>query len=264
MMTSAHCNFFDPELLDTEYFRRQRDAYETYFDQGLVSRYRCYPVIVEKLQSIFEYNKNHAAHFARRIKNQPQDMRSCEAVVSEVIVYAHYTPLAKDGIVRSLRLCRDDYDLRIERKSSQPDVFLEVFCIMPEFTANERGVYDIKTHTQTAFSSVRQKLLQKVRKQKQMQKVRENWAVIELNNISIAGEFTVLSSLSDGYKLTLDPGTMKVVQSGYDWTRSVFDAPETQNLHGIIHFDLGDYEHRRYILNDRVRGDAPEERPLVP
>jgi hypothetical protein len=97
-----------------------------------------------------------------------------------------------------------------------------------------------------------------------MQKARENWAVIELNDVSIAGEFTVLASLSDGYKVIINRETKQVVQRGYDWSNSIFDAPETQNLHGIIHFDLGYYEGRRYILNGRIRAGDSDEKPVVP
>lgn len=264
-MDLTYSGFFDQRLLDTEYFRRHRDAYEKHFQDPAIKKYRCYPVIVEKLQSIYEYNPTHARYFARRMKAQQGDLRNCEAIFSEVIVYSHYIPLVKQGIVRSLDIREDDYDLKIER-TGQPDVFLEIFCIMPEFKENERGVCDSGTHTQTAFSSVRQKLLRKMQEQKQMQKARENWAVIELNDVSIAGEFTVLSSLSDGYKVIINRETKEVVQRGYDWNNSVFDAPETHNLHGIIHFDLGDYEGRRYILNGRIRGQVKnsDEKPVVP
>jgi hypothetical protein len=261
-MDLTYSSFFDQKLLDTEYFRRHRDAYERYFQDGVISKYRCYPVIVEKLQSIYEYNATHARYFARRIAQQG-DLRNCEAILSEVIVYSHYIPLVKEGVVESLDVCEDDYDLKIER-TGHPDVFLEVFCIMPEFKKNERGVCDMRTHTQTALSSIRQKLLRKMQKQKQMQKARENWAVIELNDVSIAGEFTVLASLSDGYKVIINRETKQVVQRGYDWSNSIFDAPETQNLHGIIHFDLGYYEGRRYILNGRIRAGDSDEKPVVP
>jgi hypothetical protein len=262
-MDLTYSSFFDQELLETEYLRRHRDAYEKYFEEGLVNKYRCYPVIVEKLQSIFEYNERHAKYLAKRIKTQQGDMRSCEAVVSEVIVYSHYIPLIKQGFVTSLDIVEDDYDLKIGRPS-RPDVFLEIFCIMPNFREDDNGVFEVKTHTQTADVSVRQKLLWKMRKQKQMQKVRENWAVIELNDMSIAGEFTVPSSLSGGYKIAFSPETTKIAQSGFDWSDSVFDAPETQNLHGVMYFSLGHYEARGYILNGRIRNENVDEELTIP
>lgn len=111
------------------------------------------------------------------------------------------------------------------------------------------GVLDINTHTQTAFSSVRQKLLNKVRKQGQFSKRRENYAVIELNHPLIANDFTVLSSLSEGYKVHFDLQTGKSTHEGYDWSKSVFDSPETRFLKGVIWFSLGAYEHRKILLN---------------
>jgi hypothetical protein len=258
-MDLTYPNFFDQELLQTKYFRRHKRAYEEYFHQGCLNKYRCYPVIVDKLQSIFEYRASHAKSFAKRLKSQQNDMRSCEATVSEVIVYSHYIPLVKQGVVKALDIRKDDYDLKIEPRD-QPEIFLEILCVMPELT----GAYEVKSHKQTGPSSIREKLLRKMQKQNQMQKNRENWAVIDLNNVSIAGEFTVLSSLSHGYKVTLDRETRQVVQRGYDWNNSIFDAPETQSLHGIIHFDLGCYEDRRYILNGRVRPHDSDEKPAIP
>src|SRR4051794_4891518 len=80
--------FFDPELLESEYFRLIRKSYETCPDPRFINKYRCFPVVVQRLQSIFEYNKVDAAYFSRRIKQQQRDIRSCEAVISEVIVYS--------------------------------------------------------------------------------------------------------------------------------------------------------------------------------
>ena len=125
---------------------------------------------------------------------------------------------------------------------------------MPDFPLPEDGkfsIYDVKTHTQTAMASIRQKLLRKISKQKQLSKTRENFAVIELNDVSIAGDFAVLSSLSSGYKLNLDVQNQRVVSSGYDWSNSVFDDPSTAFLKGIIYFSLGDYESRKFIFNPK-------------
>jgi hypothetical protein len=245
--------FFDQHVLQLEYFKRQRFAYEHYFDDGLVSKYRCYPVIVHALKSIHGYRPEHAKSFAKRFKASANDLRSCDGIVSEALVYSHYVPLIDAGLVRSVNLCKDDFDLKISRPDST-DAYLEVFCINPEYIKDENGVFDVRTHTQRAFASVRQKLMRKIQKQNQMQKARENWAVIELNDTGIAGDFTVAASLSDGYKLVIDRISMQVIDRGFDWSQSVFDAPETQYLHGVINFDLGYYGARRYILNTRVSG----------
>jgi hypothetical protein len=263
MQTVTTSTFFDQELLETDYFRLIRRFYETCPDRRLINKYRCFPIAIRRLQSIFDYNKVDGLYFARRIKQQQSDTRSCEAVISEVIVYSHYLQLIEQGVVKSVSRREDDYDLKIER-SGFPDIFLEVFCLMPEFKENKRGVYDILTHTQEACSSVRQKLLHKIHTQNQMQKPRSNWAVIELNDCTIAGDFAVLSSLSDGYKLTFELGSNKFTQSGYDWSKSLFDLPETKSLHGVIYFSLGCYEDRRRIINTRVAGHQSEESLRVP
>ena len=114
---------------------------------------------------------------------------------------------------------------------------------------SEIGVNDITTHTQNAKASVRQKLLRKIRKQNQMTKARDNYAVIELNDVSITGSFAVPSSLSSGYKVTIDRTTMKTVNSGYDWTHSVFEDESLRHLKAVIFFDSGNYESRHFLDN---------------
>ena len=88
----------------------------------------------------------------------------------------------------------------------------------------------VKTHTQTEMAAIRQKLLRKISKQGQLSKPHENFAVIELNDVSIAGDFAVLSSLSGGSKMNLGLESGKVLSRGYDWDNSVFDDPSTQWL----------------------------------
>ena len=123
-------------------------------------------------------------------------------------------------------------------------------------TPSEPGeviVHNFKTHTQNEMASIRQKLLRKIEKQKQFTKPRENYAVIELNDISIAGDFAILSSLSDGYKITYNKETKEKMSAEYDWSRSVFDDESTKFLKGIIYFSLGNYESRKYIFNPEFK-----------
>jgi hypothetical protein len=47
---------------------------------------------------------------------------------------------------------------------------------------------------------------------------------------------------------------MKAVSEGYDWSQSVFVAPVTQYLRGIIFFDLGNYADRHTLLNPYYKG----------
>ena len=100
------------------------------------------------------------------------------------------------------------------------------------------------------MASIRKKLLNKIEKQKQFTKPRENFAVIELNDSLIAGDFAILSSLSDGYKITINKDTMEAVDAGYDWSNSVFHDESTRYLKGIIYFNLGDYQSRKIIKNN--------------
>jgi hypothetical protein len=240
-------NFFDPTLLDTEYAKQLRTTHEDTRGTPFLNYYRSYPLFVSALSAIHEYKKEHARSYAKRVK-QEHDLKNCEAIFTEIIVYSSYLPLIQEGHIHALSLQHDDYDLKIERMDGSA-AFLEVFCLMPDFIPDDRGVIDIQTHTQQAMSSVRQKLLRKIAKQRQMKQNRENWAVIELNNHTIAGDFAVLSSLSSGYKVALDSRTMKRVREGYDWSGSVFEDESTRHLKGVIYFSLGNYADRRLVLN---------------
>jgi hypothetical protein len=240
-------NFFDPTLLETEYAEQLRTTYEDAKGTPFLNYYRSYPRFISALSAIHEYKKEHARSYAKRVK-QEHDLKNCEAIFSKIIAYSCCLPLVQEGHIRALYLKHDDYDLKIERRDGSA-AFLEVFCIMPDFIPDDPGVIDIQTHTQQAMSSVRQKLLRKIAKQRQMKQNRENWAVIELNNHTIAGDFAVLSSLSSGYKIELDRRTMKRVREGYDWSGSVFEDESTSYLRGIIYFSLGNYADRRLVLN---------------
>jgi hypothetical protein len=96
-------------------------------------------------------------------------------------------------------------------------------------------------------------LLHKISEQNQFKKPRENFAVIELNDVGIAGDFVVASSLSGGYKINLGVESRKILSSGYDWSESVFNDPCTRFLKGVIYFSLGDYESRKFILNPNFK-----------
>jgi hypothetical protein len=243
----AEESFYDHSLLKTEYMQRYREGYYHCREEGFhLNCYRNYLSILNYFNEINQYQNNHAASFAKRIKAQQKNWKECESVVSEVIVYHSYLRPMYEGLVRSISFETDECDVIVERCDGSK-YYLEVFCIMPDFP--EDGLIDIKTHTQAAFSSVRQKLLNKARKQGQFLKDRENFAVIELNNQSIANDFTVLSSLSDGYKINIDLQTRKSVSEGYDWKKSVFELPETKFLKGIIWFHMGAYQYRKTLFN---------------
>lgn len=244
--------FFDQDLLGTTYVRHLHQHYEDTYDSLFLNPHRSYPRLLSVLNRVFTYNEEHARSFTKRLKRQAKDARSCDGVFAEAIVYAHYVPLVAEGVVRSLDIRHDDYDLRIERPDKRY-YFLEIFSVMPELCADANGVSEVKTHLQSAMSSVRQKLLRKIRKQGQLVQRRENWVVIELNSSAIAGDFAVLSSLSGGYNIWLDSQTRETVAEGYDWQSSVFDDDTTRRIQGIIWFDLGYYEGRRMLRNTRFK-----------
>jgi hypothetical protein len=240
-----------PELMKTEYFQKYRHGYYRQRELGYSIPPRNYFNLLRFLSEISAYNAEHGNAFAKSLRTAASDWRNCEAVFAEIIVYRYYVRLVYEGLVRSLTLNHSECDIIVERLDGSK-AYLEVFCIMPSYQEPKEGevlVHEVKTHLQNEMASVRQKLLRKISTQKQLSKARDNYAVIEINDIGIAGDFTVLSSLSSGFKVVIDQSTMKATSSGYDWQNSVFEDSSTRFLKGIIYFDLGDYESRRFIEN---------------
>ena len=247
----AESEFFDQQLLQTEYCRSYRCGYDDTRFGPFSNPHRNYRVLLEDLTEIFSFKPEHAFSYTTRIKSQDKDWKSCEAVFSEIIVYHFYLKLYHEGLVTSLDLCKDEFDLSVERPDGNR-MYLEVFCVMPDVkvsTPDNPIVNEIKTHTQDAMSSIRQKLLQKIEKQNQFTQPRENYAVIELNDPRIADDFTILSSLSSGYKVSVNPSTTKVLGEGYDWNNSLFEDPRAIHLKAVIYFGVGAYHQRRIIYN---------------
>lgn len=253
IVTDHEEQFALKDLLKCDYFQKCREGYYAARNEGVLKRYRNYVVLLEYLSDIHAYNEQHARSYAKRFRSESKDWRNCEAIFSEVIAYRAYIRGVHEGLIRGIHLQEAESDIIVERLDGSK-MFLEVFCVMPYFPLPEPGnfrVHDVKTHTQTEMASIRQKLLRKITKQNQLKKPRENYVVIELNDVSIAGDFAVLSSLSDGYKLHLDVQNGKVLSSGYDWASSIFDDPGTHFLKAVIYFSLGDYESRKFIFNPR-------------
>jgi hypothetical protein len=253
-VTDHEEQFALPDLLKCDYFKRHREAYYAAREAGCLNRYRNYVTLLEDLNDIHAYNEQHAKSYAKRFREGSKDWRNCEAIFSEVIVYRAYIRGVYEGLIRGIHLEEAESDIIVERLDGSK-MFLEVFCVMPSFPLPDENekfkVFSVKTHTQTEMASIRQKLLRKISKQSQLSKPRENFAVVELNDVSIAGDFAVLSSLSGGYKLKLGLESGKVLSKGYDWDNSVFDDPSTQWLKGVIYFSLGDYESRKFIFNPK-------------
>jgi hypothetical protein len=255
-ITDSEQRFPFKDLLSLDYFKRHRAGYYDCREHGWQIPKRNYYNLLTFLTEIHEYRPDDAKAFAKRFRTEVADLSNADATFAEMIVYRYYVRLVYEGLIRAVRLGRGDCDVVIERLDASC-AFLEVFSVKPKFPEIPPGekfvAYDIRTHTQNAMASVRQKLLRKISEQNQMTKPRENYAVIELNDPSIAGNFSVLSSLSSGYKVTIDLRTMKAVNAGYDWTSSVFDDEALRYLKSVIVFDLGDYESRRFVDNPRYQ-----------
>lgn len=247
-------DFFAQDILATEYFQKYRDAYYRTKELGLFNPFRNYLSILGCLASINAYRPEHARSFLKRLRPIVSDWQACESIVAELLVYSYYIPLAQAGIVGKIELDAKECDL-IVPVGGGVALFLEVFSLCPKIEAQALGeepkFQSLKTHTQDAFSSVRQKLFKKIDQQGQLSKARANIAVIELNHPMIANDFSILSSLSDGYKITLDINTIERKSEGYDWTESVFDDPRTRQLKAVEWFFLGDYCNRRHLANPK-------------
>ena len=256
-VTDAEKAFPFTDLLNLDYFRKYRRAWYRYPEIDIQIPTRNYLNLLKYLSEIKEYNAQHANAFAKDFRTAGSDLRNAEAVFAEVIVYRYYVRLVYEGIISSVDFNRSECDIIVERLDGSK-AYLEVFCVMPSLrtsTPEHVIVNDIKTHKQEDMASIRQKLLSKIQNKRQLSKPRENFAVIELNDISIAGDFSVLSSLSSGYKIWIDKETVQKVHEGYDWRHSVFEDECTKHLKGIIYFDLGDYGSRRLLMNPHFRNE---------
>lgn len=240
------------DLLKLDYFQKYRRAYYRFREERfVVEPPRNYCNLLQYITEIHEYSADDAKGFAKLLRDGASDWRNGEATFAEIIVYRYYVRLAYEGLIRSVRLGRKDCDVIVERLDGSR-AYLEVLSIrpnLPETGPEGFASYEIKTHTQEAKSSIRQKLLTKIREQKQLSKPRENYAVVELNDVSIVGDFHVLSSLSEGYKIHIGKETKRKIDEGYDWNSSIFHGDSTRYLKGVIWFDLGDYESRRILYN---------------
>ena len=251
MVSDTENRFPFQELLSTEYFLKYRHRYYLEREQGNINPYRNYINLLKYLNEINEYNEQHAKSYVKRFRCNSNDLKNAEALFAEVIVYRYYIRLVYEGLIKQIDLDEAESDVIVERIDGSK-IYLEVFCVMPDLPLPEIRnfvIRDVKTHTQTKMASIRQKLLRKISKQKQLLRQRENYAVIVLNDTVIAGDFSILSSLSSGYAVTINKWTNKMESSSYNWENSIFDDERTNYLKGVIYFNLGNYESRKYIFN---------------
>lgn len=240
------------DLLKLEYFQRYRLSHYRFREKGfVVEPRRNYCNLLRYITEIHGYSQDDAKSFAKKLRDGASDWRNGEATFAEIIVYRYYLRPVHDGMIRSVRHGGQECDVIVELLDGSR-MYLEVLSIrpnLPEIGPDGSASYKINTHTQDAKSSIRQKLLHKIQRQKQMSKPRENYAVIELNDVSIVGDFHVLSSLSEGYKIQIGRETKRKIDEGFDWKSSLFHDDSARHLKGVIWFDLGDYESRRILYN---------------
>lgn len=204
--------------------------------------HRSLAMLDKDLKTILDYNSNIYKHFENRIIRERDFKNFCGGIFAEIIVTAFYI---RKGFEIEINEKEADLILRIDKRL----VYLEILSINPNLKGE---VWEIKTHLPIVnTSSVRGKLWSKLgRDQNQFKEGRTNVAVIELNNPVIAGNFHVQSSLSDGYKVTIDKKSMEVVGGGFDWqSNNFFETEDGKKISAIIWFDMGDYGNRRKIKN---------------
>jgi hypothetical protein len=250
-VTDLEESFPFKDLLVLDYFQRYRRAYYTFRNEGWQVQPRNYCNLLQYLSEIERYSSDDAKTFAKMFRDCSDHWHNGEATFAEVIVYRSYVRLAYEGIIKAVRCGRRECDVIVERLDGSL-AFLEVLTITPDRVVSvppDFVVNRIKTGTQDEKGSVRQKLLHKIKQQGQMTEPRENYAVVELNDLSIAGDFAVLSSLSGGYRIHIDLESGKQADAGYDWSNSFFADPATRNIKAVIWFSLGDYGSRRFLWN---------------
>lgn len=244
--------FFDKEVLSTEYLQRYRKIYYRHLQDGWQLAFKNYESILDCLISIFENNNQYGKSYCSRIKNEPENIRSCEAIISEAFVHSYYIPVKNENLIKSIELIEAECDLIIEENSGSKRYY-EILTLMPDIKGC--GVHEIKTQKQKELSSLRQKIMDKIRGKKQFTKNRKNIAAIDLNDISIVGNFHVLSSLSNGYKVKMDTETGELVSGEYDWGDNLFDDEITKYIYAVEWFDRGYYSQRRTLINWNYKGD---------
>ena len=217
--------------------------------ENVQNKHRNLHTLARDLTTIYDYNVDICKHFQKRILNEKDFKNFWSGTFAEIIVIAFYI---REKF--NVEINEGEADLIITIDNDP--LYFEVLSICPDLDATQNTkdtiVYDIKTHLPVEnTSSVRGKLCGKLGgNQNQFKDGRKNVAIIELNDVSIVGDFHVRSSLSGGYKVELDESSGKIVKGGFDWNNnSFFEREDSKRVSAIIYFDMGDYENRRKINN---------------
>lgn len=216
---------------------------------------RGYSNLIDCIQTIASYNESYANKFVKRFITEQNDINNCNAIYAEVIVIASFIQRYDNKEFENIRIEDDECDL-ITIDNNGDIRYYEILSIRPKIEISKRDkiiVNSINTHTQDKYSSIRVKILNKIRKQKQLIGSHKYSVVIELNHPLVASDFMVLSSLSEGYKIALDDSN-KVKSEGYDLRTTIFDNEETRQIYSIIYFFQGDFIERRELLNPNFLG----------
>ncbi len=164
----AERDFPFPDLIETEYFKKYKNAYYWFLKEKYQLGIRNYFNLINYLSDIYEYNQRHAMGFAKdfRSASKGEDWNNCEAVFSELIVYRYYVRLVYEGIIKKINRNKKECDLIIKRIDDS-FAYLEVFCVKPNYERPKPGEFIVrttKTHLQNEMASIRQKLLRKIKR----------------------------------------------------------------------------------------------------
>ena len=70
---------------------------------------------MQYLSEIYDYREEDARTFAKALRGSAADMPNSDATLAEIIVYRYNIRLVHEGIIRSVRLARQEWDVIVER-----------------------------------------------------------------------------------------------------------------------------------------------------
>jgi hypothetical protein len=92
-----------PDLIETEYYKKYKNAYYRFLEKGYQLGIRNYYNVINYLNKTYAYNKQHAMGFAKDFHSATKggDWNNCEAIFAELIVYRYYVRLVYEGLIKS-------------------------------------------------------------------------------------------------------------------------------------------------------------------
>jgi hypothetical protein len=148
-ITDSEHRFPFKDLLSLDYFKRHRAGYYDCREHSWQIPKRNYYNLLAFLTEIHEYRPDDAKAFAKRFRTEAADLANADGAFAEMIVYRYYVRPVYEGLIREVRLGREECDVVIERLDGSR-AFLEVFSVkprLPQIPPGEKFVaYDIRTH----------------------------------------------------------------------------------------------------------------------